>query len=318
MVLLAMAFIASLLKMFVIIYVSFLTFKFKCPLSGVGNPAGCPNPNGCSTCLLAGSTNNVVDLFGLRACNASASASDWAASFSQCNYHSSAQGATCMSSLQRTCFSSLDNNQVCSACCTIDPLKILEAVSLVITFPLSAIYMAYCLIFWRSNVQQPFASTCVSSEQEVVERLCRLSKAASAITVIIKYVLSSLALFVILFNVNMNLISCNSLDNGSNSLSQNAVRSACGAVIDTNYQVYVLICCAFLLLCLLIFDIYVCQRDRLIGGAVHIGVGVVLLCIIIIAVSGAQFAAISNKTATFTCQNTTTLPQIGGESNPAQ
>jgi hypothetical protein len=313
------AFIASLLKMFVIFYIGFLNLHFKCPLSGVGNPAGCPDPNGCSICLLAGSTADVVELFGLQyACNTSASLSDWRAIFDQCSpgLYLPLPVASCKSSLQLGCFRGLDSSNVCSQCCTVDPLKTAEAISLVLTFPLSAIYMAYCLISWRSDsvltefVQLPSASDHVSKSQATMASIYQLSKKASAITVLIKYILSSVTLFIILFNLNGSLISCNPLS-GAGGFSGPAVVNACGATINTNYPVYVLICCSFMLLCLLIFDICVCQRDRLIGGAVPIGIGVILLCVVIIIVSGVQFEAISKTTVTYTCKNVTTLPQSG-------
>jgi len=112
---------------------------------------------------------------------------------------------TCASSLQSSLFAPLGTN-LCAQCCSINPLQIAEAIALVITFPLSAIYMAYCLVSWRSmsNERQfmpiaihPGDSSDVSPTQEAAASLYRLSKQVSSITVLVKYILSSASLFII-------------------------------------------------------------------------------------------------------------------------
>jgi hypothetical protein len=340
------AFVAALLKIFVVIYIAFLTPTFKCPLSGVGNPAGCPDPtNACTNCFFAGSTNDVVRLVNLEYdCNSKATAADWAATWGQFKTWSQLQvpsnyfpelavNMTCTKSLQSTVFSQIqfssngqyNGQSICQSSCIISLQQIIEAILLVITFPLSAIYMTYCMISWRgisierqsvSTNTPPDASARASALQEGIAKLMGVSKMVSSFTVLIKYILSAASLLLILSNANGSLVSCQALS-GLRGLSDQGVEKACGANVNTTYQVYVLACCAFIFLLLLIFDIYACQRNLLRAAAVPVGAGVIVLCIIIIAVSSAQIQAISKKEVTFQCSSTPTLIQPGsGESLP--
>jgi hypothetical protein len=332
------AFVAALLKIFVVIYIAFLNPKFKCPLSGVGNPAGCPDPtNTCTNCFFAGSTNDVVRLVNLEYdCNSKATAAEWAATWGQFpgnTFADLAASMTCSTSLQSSVFSKIQyatvgenyGMSICQSSCTIDPTQIVEAILLVITFPLSAIYMTYCMISWRgisierqsvSTNIPPGASARASAVQKAIVKLMGVSKMVSTLTVLAKYILSSVSLLVILSNTNGALVQCQALS-GPKGLSGQGVEQACGASINSTYQVYILGCCALMFLFLLIFDIFAIQRNLLRGAAAPIGVGVIVLCIITIAVSSAQIVAISKKEVTFRCSRTSTLIQLGsGESLP--
>jgi len=74
-------------------------------------------------------------------------------------------------------------------------------------------------------------------------------------------------------------------------------------IANTNYNSYVLVCCATIFMMLLLFDMYVFQLDHLIGAAVPIGAGAIVLCIVVTAVSGAQIAAISATEVVFSCSS---------------
>jgi len=217
---------------------------------------------------------------------------------------------TCASSLQNSLFAPLGTN-LCAQCCSINPLQIAEAIALVITFPLSAIYMAYCLVSWRSMsnekqsmpiAMQPGDSADVSPTQEAAASLYRLSKQVSSITVLVKYILSSASLFIIFFNANGDLVNCNPLT-GPNGLTSAGVEAYCSVIANTNYHSYVLVCCATIFMMLLLFDMYVFQLDHLIGAAVPIGAGAIVLCIVVTAVSGTQIAAILATEVVFSCSS---------------
>ncbi len=179
---------------------------------------------------------------------------------------------------------------------------------LVLTFPLSAMYISMSLYEWA---HVSFSTSSTSAEVLSLRQRIRVAfRLAADFSVFLKYILTAASLLIVLFSPN-NLVYCEDLKSptdGTTIFPSASLTQDCGAVLNSAVQhAYILSCCFFVFLLQLVFSALVIERGRMLAVAQSLGFANTVVSLVVIFVILDAFLKISKLAVTFVC-NTNNNP----------
>ena len=179
---------------------------------------------------------------------------------------------------------------------------------LVLTFPLSAMYISMSLYEWAHI---SFSTSSTSAEVLSLRERIRIAfRLAADFSVFLKYILTAASLLIVLFSPN-NLVYCEDLKSptdGTTIFPSSPLTQDCGAVLNSAVQqAYILSCCFFVFLLQLVFNALVIERGRMLAVAQSLGFANTAVSLVVIFVILDAFLKISKLAVTFVC-NTNNAP----------
>ena len=196
---------------------------------------------------------------------------------------------------------------------------------LVLTFPLSAIYISMSLYEWA---HVSFSTSSTSAEVLSLRERIRIAfRLAADFSVFLKYILTAASLLIVLFSPN-NLVYCEDLKSptdGTTIFPSLLLTQDCGAVLNSAVQhAYILSCCFVVFLLQLVFNALVIERGRMLAVAQSLGFANTVVSLVVIFVILDAFLQISKSKVTFKCSTTQNLqeyfclnPNVTNTLNPA-
>ena len=177
-----------------------------------------------------------------------------------------------------------------------------EMYVLVVTFPLSAMYISMSLYEWA---HASFSTS--STSAEVLSLRLRIRGAfrlAADFSVFLKYILTAASLLFVVFSPS-NLVSCGDLispTDGTTIFPGAALTQDCNGTLNSAVQqAYILTCCFVVFLLQLVFNALVIERGRMLAVAQSLGFANTVVSLVVIFVILDAFLKISTSVVTFIC-----------------
>ena len=173
---------------------------------------------------------------------------------------------------------------------------------LVLTFPLSAMYISMSLYEWA---HVSFSTSSTSAEVLSLRLRIRVAfRLAADFSVFLKYILTAASLLFVVFSPN-NLVSCgdlNSPTDGTTIFPSAALTQDCNGTLNSAVQhAYILTCCFVVFLLQLVFNALVIERGRMLAVAQSLGFANTVVSLVVIFVILGAFLSISTSVVTFVC-----------------
>jgi hypothetical protein len=272
-ILFAIAFVAAVSKIFLVFGFLLYTPSF----SGCGCSTNCP-------------TSNFIDCTGVLSLDSISPSCSNPVTGGQCSY----QSCSCSDVGSFDCQSSCVLNQP------------YEMYVLVITFPLSAMYISMSLYEW-AHVSFSTSST-AAEVLSLRQRIRSAFRLAADFSVFLKYILTAASLLFVVFSP-YNLVSCGDLKSpadGTTIFPGAALTQDCnGALNSAVWYGYILTCCFVVFLLQLVFNALVIERERMLAVAQSLGFGNAAVSVVVIFVILDAFLKISTSVVTFVCNTHT-------------